>query len=335
MQEETKELTAQTLRVVGCLAMEAQGYELARSTAPGYRHKPSIYVATRGDEVKLVCIRTSQDGCLAFSPNEAGTGFDVLDDPAISSIIGVIHDPIHFPDDIRVHEFSREAMAERFGRAMQARLAAGHVLKASVGLWVDIYTPEQATPNLTGAGIGLDLLPFHVCPVASVQHYTAKSPKTLTQRKKYMLLHDTLQLILKSPQNEVQMRASIALQMVAEEMPETLHAYVHVAGTNHWKAMRVPKGLAGIQAVVGGAIEVVTQFDGHHVLYCHEEGKLLKLPASALLLDHTGQPQEVLMGNLIAFGTKDCDETDANPATLQMLCKYLRLIAPASTEPRS
>lgn len=54
--------------------------------------------------------------------------------------------------------------------------------------------------------------------------------------------------------------------------------------------------LEAMQAAVGGSIQAVYPFEEPVALVCHEEGKLLGLPANRGLRDETGQLYDVVCG---------------------------------------
>ena len=64
--------------------------------------------------------------------------------------------------------------------------------------------------------------------------------------------------------------------------------------------------LGSMQAVVGGAIELVYPFPEDPVaLICHEEGKLIGLPPNRFLRLKNGQPYDVICGTFFLAGVEE------------------------------
>lgn len=66
--------------------------------------------------------------------------------------------------------------------------------------------------------------------------------------------------------------------------------------------------LKSMQRIVDGFIEIVAPYDDKVVLVCNEEGKLMDMPANAILRDMQGMPYDVIYGTFFLAGDtgEDC-----------------------------
>ena len=79
--------------------------------------------------------------------------------------------------------------------------------------------------------------------------------------------------------------------------------------------------LEAMQAAVGGSIQAVYPFEEPVALVCHEEGKLLGLPANRGLRDETGQLYDVVCGTFFLCGAPP-DSENFTSLTEEQLEQY-------------
>ena len=79
--------------------------------------------------------------------------------------------------------------------------------------------------------------------------------------------------------------------------------------------------LEAMQAAVGGSIQAVYPFEEPVALVCHEEGKLLGLPANRGLRDETGQLYDVVCGTFFLCGAPP-DSEHFTSLTEEQLGRY-------------
>ena len=91
--------------------------------------------------------------------------------------------------------------------------------------------------------------------------------------------------------------------------------YILKPGAADWAPITLT-GYDELSAAIGGYIQVIP-VDEPVTLYCHEEGKILALPASAVWL-YNGHPHDTIRGPIVLFGPPDGegDDTDANSTHL-------------------
>lgn len=68
------------------------------------------------------------------------------------------------------------------------------------------------------------------------------------------------------------------------------------------RTAEIQPGLAALQEVVGGPVQVLYPFEDPVALVCHEEGKLLGLPANRGLRDEAGQLYDIVCGTFFLCG---------------------------------
>ena len=74
------------------------------------------------------------------------------------------------------------------------------------------------------------------------------------------------------------------------------------------EAREIDGSLKSMQDVVGGWIQALFPFDEPVALICHDEGKLLNLPANRGLRDEKGQIYDIVCGTFFICGAPaDCD----------------------------
>lgn len=64
----------------------------------------------------------------------------------------------------------------------------------------------------------------------------------------------------------------------------------------------IEDSLEAMQAVVGGTIQAIYPFDEEVALVCHDEGKLLGLPANRGLRDGHGELYDIICGTFFLCG---------------------------------
>lgn len=136
---------------VGLEALKKEGWRIERVQGSG---KSSLRRITRNGQSKLVTIRTTQDTWIAFPRERDDSDWVTLADADLVMAVSV-DDPDE-PRFAQAHLIDGDEMRERFDRAYQARLAAGHSIPTRRGVWVSLYQLEAQDPvNRVGAGAGL------------------------------------------------------------------------------------------------------------------------------------------------------------------------------------
>lgn len=114
---------------------------------------------TKGSEQYIVSIRTTQDCWIAFPRNADDTGWETLDD--VDYVVAVTVDDKDSPNRMVAFMVPGDEMRDRFDRAYQARLFAGHVIPVGRGVWVSMFINEDpGAPRTVGGGIALDREPL-------------------------------------------------------------------------------------------------------------------------------------------------------------------------------
>lgn len=81
------------------------------------------------------------------------------------------------------------------------------------------------------------------------------------------------------------------------------------------------------QDFVKGSIQTVYIED--IVIICNEEGKNLLLPPNRVLVDETGEPLDIIYGNMLAVRHNDSGEfTSIKPDDISTINKYLKPVYP-------
>lgn len=79
--------------------------------------------------------------------------------------------------------------------------------------------------------------------------------------------------------------------------------------------------LKSMQDIVGGWIQALFPFDESVALVCHNEGKLMNLPANRGLRDENGQIYDIVCGTFFICGAPaDCDHFTS--LTLEQIERY-------------
>lgn len=153
-------------------ALQQKGWRVERIAGVG---KASVRRITRGDESKVVSIRTTQDQWIAFPRNTDDTAWVTLSD--VDAVVAVSVDDPHHPRVARVHLIDGKEMRDRFDRSYAARRAAGYQLPIGRGVWLSLYDDETTSPpTLVGAGAGVANPPIAEVPLAPGEA-TAAGPK--------------------------------------------------------------------------------------------------------------------------------------------------------------
>jgi Domain of unknown function (DUF3846) len=99
---------------------------------------------------------------------------------------------------------------------------------------------------------------------------------------------------------------------------------VLIPGKGEWEKREIENTLKAYQAIIGGCIEYVPICEGVS-LFCHEEGKIINLPPSAIWI-HSGSVHDILQGPLIVTGPIDDKgyETDITDEGLDSLSRIVR-----------
>lgn len=136
---------------VGLEALKKDGWQVERVQGSG---KSSLRRITKNGQSKLVTIRTTQDTWIAFPRERDDSDWVTLADADLVMAVSV-DDPDE-PQYAQAHLIDGDEMRDRFDRAYQARLAAGHSIPTRRGVWVSLYQHEAQDPvNRVGAGAGL------------------------------------------------------------------------------------------------------------------------------------------------------------------------------------
>ena len=153
---EGKILLRRKLFEAGIGSLEKEGWAVERERGSG---KASVRRIRRGDESKLVSIRTTQDTWIAFPRDKTDSEWVTLS--MVDVVVAVSVDDRLEPKFAQVHFLDGDEMRDRFDRAYRMRIAAGHSIPLGRGLWLSLYEKEAEEPlNLVGAGAGLDTPPF-------------------------------------------------------------------------------------------------------------------------------------------------------------------------------
>ncbi len=137
---------------VGLDALTKEGWRVERVQGSG---KSSLRRITRNGESRLVTIRTTQNTWIAFPRKDDDSDWVTLADADLVMAVSV--DDGVDPRFAQAHLIDGGEMRDRFDRAYQARLAAGHSIPRRRGVWVSLYQQEAQDPvNRVGAGAGLE-----------------------------------------------------------------------------------------------------------------------------------------------------------------------------------
>ena len=137
---------------VGLDALKQEGWRVERVHGSG---KSSLRRITRNGENKLVTIRTTQDTYIAFPREHDDSGWVTLADADL--VVAVSVNDKDDPRFAQAHLIDGDEMRDRFDRAYQARLAAGHSIPRRRGVWLSLYRQEAHDPvRRVGAGAGLE-----------------------------------------------------------------------------------------------------------------------------------------------------------------------------------
>jgi hypothetical protein len=161
---EKASMKAQLFRIA-VEALERDGWKVQREPGSG---KSSVRRITKGNESKLVSIRTTQDTWIAFPRMEDDKSWRTLD--GVEAVAPVSVDDRENPRFAKVHLIPGDEVRARFNRAYKARKAAGHKIPEGRGVWVSLYDQEANDPvSYIGAGMGLKFPPIATVPLSSEQ----------------------------------------------------------------------------------------------------------------------------------------------------------------------
>lgn len=152
-------------------SLKNDGWKVEREPGSG---KSSVRRITRGNDSKLVSIRTTQDTWIAFPRTEGDMSWRTLDD--VDAVVPVSVDDRESPKFAKVHLIPGDEVRSRFNRAYKARKDAKHSIPVGRGVWVSLYHQEASDPvSYVGAGMGLKFPPFATVPLSSEQLAAAAS----------------------------------------------------------------------------------------------------------------------------------------------------------------
>jgi hypothetical protein len=134
---------------IGAEALLEQGWTVERVPLG----KSSVRKITKNGTSKLVSIRTTQDEWIAFPRDSANKSWVTLGQVDLVAAVSV--DDWQNPRFAQVHLIDGAEMRDRFDRAYQARLKAGHSIPPGQGVWVPLYIPEDSDPSHVGGGAGI------------------------------------------------------------------------------------------------------------------------------------------------------------------------------------
>lgn len=157
-------------------ALEKDGWKVERVARSG---KSSVRRITKGNAVKTVSIRTSQDTWIAFPRTQDDGAWGTLAD--VDYVVAASVDSQSNPSFAQVHLIEGDEMRARFDRAYAARKKAGYTLPVGRGIWVSLYDKEAESPvTLVGAGAGLDHPAIARVPLSAQEVATlAEEPKSV------------------------------------------------------------------------------------------------------------------------------------------------------------
>ena len=155
--------TKATLFRIGEESLRKEGWEV--NSVPG-AGAGSVRRITRGNESKLVSIRTTQDTYIAFPRDRQDKRWVTLSD--VDAVVAVSVDDRHNPQNANVHFLDAEEVRARFDRSYAARIKAGHRIPVGRGVWVGLYQKEAShPPSHVGGGIGLIYPPIAQVPLSA------------------------------------------------------------------------------------------------------------------------------------------------------------------------
>ena len=155
----------------GIEVLEQAGWQVKRIPKVG---KSSVRRIVKGDESKVVTIRTSQDTRIAFQRDGEDKEWATLS--MVDLVVAVSVDDVDKPRFVHVHFIDGDEMRDRFDRSYNARIAAGYSIGAGSGMWLGLYEPEQSDPpSQVGAGVGLKHKPVATFPLSEVEASDEKS----------------------------------------------------------------------------------------------------------------------------------------------------------------
>ena len=144
------------LFALGEQALEQAGWHVERIPGGG---KASLRRIVKGQEQYRVSIRTTQDTAIAFPRTADDNGWVTLDD--VDFVVAVTVDDKENPKQGLAYMVGGDEMRQRFNRAYQARLDAGHTIPVGRGVWISMFIAEDATvPATIGGGIALGREPL-------------------------------------------------------------------------------------------------------------------------------------------------------------------------------
>ncbi|BAI95720.1 hypothetical protein Sj15T_00690 [Sphingobium sp. TA15] len=136
-------------------AIEAQGYSLKRQ--PG-RGLSAVYDAVKGNDKKVLSIRTTRDRWFAFPSLKKATAWKTLDDSDLVSVAAV--DDVENPQAINVYLFPADEVRKRFDESRAARIANGHNVKDDWGMWVMLDKGDDNVISQIGHSLAVDYPPI-------------------------------------------------------------------------------------------------------------------------------------------------------------------------------
>lgn len=167
-----KVLTKSRLFDAGVKALQDAGWTVERVAKGG---KASLRRITKGNESKLVSIRTTQDTWIAFPRDKMDSKWVTLSDVDLVAAVSV--DDPETPQFAQIHLLDADDVRARFDRAYAARIEAGYKIPVGRGVWVSLYHPEGNDPvTHVGAGAGLASAPIAKVALASQKSLAQQEP---------------------------------------------------------------------------------------------------------------------------------------------------------------
>ncbi|SAL68926.1 hypothetical protein [Caballeronia humi] len=199
------------LQKIGAVALEQEGWKISR-VPRGQKGsgKGSVRRITRGEEVKLVSIRTTKDRHIAFP--RADDGWATLGE--VDYVCAVSVDKHGAPQEGWAHIIDAKEMLARFDRAYEARIKAGNSIPLGQAMWVSLYHKEGTNPvYLVGAGVGR---PENFPPKLKAKLWNAGEMPEVEQEQK-SVAEDVQELLDETPLTIAEAKRRLAMTFGVEE----------------------------------------------------------------------------------------------------------------------
>jgi len=157
-------------------ALEQHGYSVKRQ--PG-RGLSAVYDVTKGEEKKVVSIRTTRNRWFAFPSLKNGTAWKTLDGSDLVSVAAV--DDLENPQAVNVYLFPADEVRKRFDASRAARIAAGHHMKDNWGMWVLLDKGDDRVTSQVGHSLSVDYPPIATFTLDELEAATGPVPKAAAE----------------------------------------------------------------------------------------------------------------------------------------------------------